>query len=130
MAHIFTIMHVVPGKEDLFEAYYRKRKIRFIWEKIPGLIDYQVFRVKRRANRDGLTGLPYQFTAIIEVKDVEKVMDYFYGPEYRDFLGEYAPLFHPNDTIQGGGLYVVDRLEGEDLQSKEQFWKSKLVTAG
>lgn len=127
MPHILTIMHVVPGREDLFEDFYRKRKVQFVRDNVPGLIDYSVFRIAERANREGPRELPYQFAAVIEVRDVATAMDYFYSPEYREFLAEYAPLFQPE--AHGGGLYVAVPVEAEGLQSKEEFWKDRRPVA-
>lgn len=116
-------MHVPEDCEELLLDFYRKRKIPFVWEKFPGLLDYKVLSVVERANRDDRNDRPYQIAAVLEVEDIEKFMDYFYSDEFQAFLPEYAPLFRPETP--GGGIYVAELVEGEALQSKEEFWAGR-----
>jgi hypothetical protein len=123
--HLISIMHVPAEGEELLLDFYRKRKIRYVWDEMPGVIDYKVFSIVERANRDGKNDRPYQIAAVVEVEDVDAFMDAFYTEEVQGFVGEYAPLFRPEN--EGGGIYTAELLEAEAALSKAEFWEGRSV---
>jgi len=106
------------GKEDLYEAFLRQRKLWFV-RNLPGITSYKVYRTERRFDPSGLASqaIRYDVVAVIEYDgSVDEITALYTSHEWIAFMDEYMHLLEDDPA-----LYVAHEVSETDSLNRDEF---------
>lgn len=109
MATIFIVYNAKDAKSaDDYEKYLKEKKVPFVRSQ-PFVKSYDIYRMDKVLAPPGVSNLPYQFVAKLEISDLGLFAKAMQTPEMHEFVSEYRAYLEadPNKWVMGHKIEPV-----------------------